>query len=82
MAGTILHQIRKNLNLKHGDLVAFVKTDAGVMMKPASLASIEELQAEAAAVVYRAREKFKDETEGEIASLVDDAIRVTRGERA
>ncbi len=79
---TIPRQIRKKLNLKRGDLVVFVETDAGVIVKPASVIVDDELRAEVTAVVRSVREKFKEYSADEIDSLVEDAIRETRGKRA
>ena len=79
---TIPRQIRKKLNLKRGDLVVFVETEAGVIVKPASVIAEDALRAEVTAVVRSVREKFKDYSADEIESMVEDAIRETRGRRA
>ena len=79
---TIPRQIRKKLNLKRGDLVVFVETDAGVIVKPASVIADDALRTEVTAVVRSVREKFKEYSADEIDSLVEDAIRETRGKRA
>jgi antitoxin PrlF len=79
---TIPRQIRKKLNLKRGDLVVFVETEAGVIVKPASVVATDELRAEVTAVVRSIREKFKDYSEDEIESLVGDAILEARRKRA
>jgi AbrB family looped-hinge helix DNA binding protein len=79
---TIPRQIRKKLNLKRGDLVVFVETEAGVIVKPASVIAEDALRAEVTAVVRSVREKFKDYSADEIESMVEDAIRETRGKRA
>lgn len=79
---TIPRQIRKKLNLKPGDLVVFVETDKGVIVKPASVIADDALRAEVTAVVRSVREKFKDYSADEIDSLVEDAIHETRGKRA
>ncbi len=79
---TIPRQIRKKLNLKRGDLVVFVETEAGVIVKPASVVAIDELRAEVTAVVHSIREKFKDYSADEIESLVGDAILEARRKRA
>lgn len=78
---TIPRQIRKKLNLKRGDLVVFVETDEGVIVKPASVIADDALRAEVTAVVRSVREKFKEYSTDEIDSLVEDAIRETRGKR-
>jgi AbrB family looped-hinge helix DNA binding protein len=79
---TIPRQIRKKLNLKRGDLVVFVETEAGVIVKPALLVATDELRAEVTAVVRSIREKFKDYSADEIESLVGDAILEARRKRA
>ena len=79
---TIPREIRKKLNLKRGDRVVFVETEAGVMVKPASALAADELRAEASAVVRSIREQFKDYSADEIESLVNDAIRESREKRA
>lgn len=79
---TIPRQIRKKLNLKRGDLVVFVETDEGVIVKPASVIVDDTLRAEVTAIVRSVREKFKGYSADEIDSLVEDAIRETRGKRA
>jgi len=78
---TIPRQIREKLNLKRGDMVVFVETEAGVMVKPASVVATDELRAEVAAVVHSIRGKFKNYSTEEIESLVDEAIRETRRKR-
>jgi AbrB family looped-hinge helix DNA binding protein len=79
---TIPRQIRKKLNLKRGDLVVFVETEAGVIVKHASVIATDELQAEVTAIVRSIREKFKDYSADEIESLVGDAILEARRKRA
>ena len=79
---TIPRQIRKKLNLKRGDLVVFVETEAGVIVKPASVIATDELRTEVIAVVRSIREKFKDYSGDEIESLVGDAILEARRKRA
>jgi AbrB family looped-hinge helix DNA binding protein len=79
---TIPRQIRKKLNLKRGDLVVFVETEAGIIVKPASVVANDELRAEVTAVVRSIREKFKDYSADEIESLVGDAILEARRKRA
>ena len=79
---TIPRQIRKKLNLKRGDLVVFVETEAGVIVKPATVVATDELRAEVTAVVRSIREKFKDYSADEIESLVGDAILEARKKRA
>ena len=41
---TIPTKIRRKLNLKKGDMVSFVETDEGVLMKPAEVIMKEALQ--------------------------------------
>lgn len=79
---TIPRQICKKLNLKQGDLVVFVETDSGVMVKPASVIASDDRQAEVKAIVHSIRERFKNYSADEIESLVNDAIRDVREKRA
>jgi len=76
---TIPRQIRKKLNLKRGDLVIFVETEAGVLVKPASVVATDQMRTEFLAAVHSIREKFKDYSADEVESLVDEAIREVRG---
>ena len=71
---TIPYRIRKKLNLKRGDLVIFVETDSGVMVKPASVVAADERHAEVKAIVHSIRERFKDYPADEIETLVKNAI--------
>ena len=75
---TIPLRIRNKLNLKRGDVVLFVETETGVMLKPASLVATDELRAEVTTVVRSIRERFQDYSAEEIESLVSDAIRDVR----
>ena len=79
---TIPHQIRKKLNLKQGDLVVFVETESGVMVKRASVIASDDRQAEVKAIVHSIRERFKNYSADEIESIVNDAIRDAREKRA
>jgi AbrB family looped-hinge helix DNA binding protein len=79
---TIPHKIRKKLNLKKGDVVVFVETDTGVMVKPAAVVDLDDRRAEVQAIVHSIRERFKDYSTDEIESLVNDAIRGAREKRA
>jgi AbrB family looped-hinge helix DNA binding protein len=75
---TIPKEIRDKLNVQPGDLVVFVETDTGVMVKPAAVMTDEHLREEVAAVVRSIRERFADYSAEEIDNLVDEAIRETR----
>jgi AbrB family looped-hinge helix DNA binding protein len=79
---TFPYHIRKKLNLKPGDLVVFVETETGVLVKPASVIAADERRPEVAAIVHSLRERFKDHSAGEIETLVNDAIRDVREKRA
>lgn len=79
---TIPHRIRRKLNLKPGDLVVFVETDSGVMVKPASLVAADDRQAELQAIVHSIRERFKGYSAAEIETLVNEAILDAREKRA
>jgi AbrB family looped-hinge helix DNA binding protein len=78
---TIPYRIRKKLNLKRGDLVIFVETDSGVMVKPASVVAADERHAEVKAIVHSIRERFKDYPADEIEAIVNDAIQEVREKR-
>lgn len=79
---TIPRRIREKLNLKQGDMVVFVETSEGVLVKPATVVAKDELRAEVSAVVRSIREKFAEYSADEIESLVDEAIRETREKHA
>lgn len=79
---TIPRQIREKFNLKRGDLVVFVETESGVMVKPAPVVVTADKRAEVKAIVHSIRERFKDYSTDEIESLVNDAIRNVREKRA
>jgi len=78
---TIPRKIREKLKLKRGDLVIFVETKDGVLVKPASVVPDDKLRKEVAAVVRSVREQFKDYSADEIDALVDEAIRKVREKR-
>jgi predicted phosphatase len=67
--------------LKRGDLVVFVETESGVMVKPASVVATDERRAEVKAIVHSIRERFKDYSADEIETLVNDAIQDVREKR-
>ena len=75
---TIPKEIRDKLNVQPGDLVVFVETDEGVMVKPAAVMTDEHLRQEVTAVLRSIRERFADYSAEEIDSLVDEALRETR----
>jgi AbrB family looped-hinge helix DNA binding protein len=54
---TIPYRIRKKLNLKRGDLVIFVETDSGVMVKPASVIAADEIETLVNDAIRDVREK-------------------------
>ena len=76
---TIPKEIREKLNLQPGDLVVFVDTEDGVMVKPAAVVTNDSLREEVTAVVRSIRERFSDYSAEEIDALVDEALRNTRG---
>ena len=76
---TIPKEIREKLNLQPGDLVVFVDTDDGVMVKPAAVVTDDSLREEVTAVVRSIRERFSDYSVEEIDALVDEALRNNRG---
>lgn len=75
---TIPKEIREKLNVQPGDLVVFVETDEGVMVKPAAVMTDEHLRQEVATVLRSIRERFADYSAEEIEALVDEALRETR----
>jgi AbrB family looped-hinge helix DNA binding protein len=76
---TIPKEIRERLNVKPGDLVVFVETEDGVMVKSAVVVTNESLRQEMTSVVRSIRERFSEYSEDEISELVDEALRKTRG---
>ncbi len=78
---TIPKEIREKLNVHPGDLVVFVETKDGVVMKPATVMVDEELRAGVAAVVRAIREQFAAYSPEEIDALVDEALQKTRRAR-
>jgi AbrB family looped-hinge helix DNA binding protein len=75
---TIPRKIREKLKLKRGDLVIFVETKDGVLVKPASVVTDDRLRKEVAAAVRSVREQFKEYSAEEIEALVEAAIRGAR----
>ena len=75
---TIPKQIRDKLNVQPGDLVVFMETDEGVIVKPAEVMTDEHLRQEVTAVLRSIRERFADYSTEEIDALVDEALRETR----
>jgi len=75
---TIPKEIREKLNVQPGDLVVFVETDDGVMVKPAAVMTEDNLRDEVAAVLRSIRERFAEYSVDEIETLVDEALKETR----
>ena len=75
---TIPKEIREKLNVQPGDLVVFVETDEGVVVKPAAVMTDENLRQEVTTVLRSIRERFADYSAEEIDTLVDEALRETR----
>ena len=75
---TIPKKIRDKLNVQPGDLVVFVESEEGVILKPVSVMTAEHLREEVAAVVRSIRERFADYSADEIDALVDEALKETR----
>jgi AbrB family looped-hinge helix DNA binding protein len=73
---TIPRKIREKLKLKRGDLVIFVETKDGVLVKPASVVTDD--RQKVAAAVRSVREQFKEYSAEEIEGLVEAAIREAR----
>jgi AbrB family looped-hinge helix DNA binding protein len=76
---TIPKEIREKLNLQPGDLVVFVDTEDGVMVKPAVVVTNDSLREDVTAVIRSIRERFSDYSAEEIDALVDEALRNTQG---
>jgi len=76
---TIPKKFREKLNLQPGDMVVFVDTEEGVLVKPAAVVTEESLRDEVIAIVRTIRERFAEYTAEEIDALVDEALRETRG---
>lgn len=79
---TIPRQIRKKLNLKRGDMVVFIETKEGIVVKPASIMTSDDERAELKAVVERIRNNFSNYSADEIESLVNDSISDVRKNRS
>ncbi len=77
---TIPQRIRKILNVKPGDLVLFIETKAGVLVKPAELITAADHKAEMDAIVHTIRERFAEYSPNEIEKLVNDAVKDVRGQ--
>ena len=75
---TIPKEIRDKLNVRPGDLVVFVETEEGILVKPATVMTDEHLRDEVAAVVRSIRERFADYSADEVDALVDEALKKTR----
>jgi AbrB family looped-hinge helix DNA binding protein len=75
---TIPVEIRKKLNLKQGDLVIFQETEAGILIKPASIVVEEDLRKEMKVLLQAVREKFQDYSTEQIELLVEQAVREAR----
>ncbi len=68
--------------MKPGDLVVFVDTEAGVLVKPPAVMMEDGLREEVTAVVHSIREQFADYSADEIDTLVEEAIQNTRKNKA
>ena len=76
---TIPKEFREKLNINPGDQVVFVETDGGVMVKPAVVLINDSLRDEMVSALRSVRERFSEYSEEEIDTLVDEALRKTRG---
>ena len=76
---TIPKAFREKLNVQPGDLVVFVDTKDGVLVKPVTVITDDSLREEVTAIVHSIRERFAEYSAEEIAALVDEAIHKTRG---
>ncbi len=75
---TIPARIRRRLNLQPGDLVVFVETPEGVLLRRAELVDEKSLRRKLAADIADLRQRFNDLPEEKIQALVEEAIRSAR----
>jgi len=81
---TIPQKIREKWQLQKGDLVAFVETEEGVLIKPAEVVLVQQgvtseaLREELFARALALQNRFDDLTAGEVDSLVNEAIEWAR----
>ena len=76
---TIPKEIREKLNLQPGDLVVFIDTEDGVLVKPAAVVTNDSIRKQVTAIVRSIRERFSEYSEEEISELVDEVLRKTQG---
>jgi AbrB family looped-hinge helix DNA binding protein len=77
---TIPKEIREKLKVQPGDLVVFVETEDGVLVKPAVVLTDDRLRDEVTEVMQSIRERFVDYSAEEISALVAEALQETRRE--
>ena len=75
---TIPQKIREKWQLQKGDLVAFVETEEGVLIKPAEVVTSEAMREELFARALALQNRFEDLTAGEVDALVNEAIEWAR----
>jgi AbrB family looped-hinge helix DNA binding protein len=75
---TIPKEFREKLNVQPGDLVVFIETNEGLLVKPAIVMTDESLREELTAIVRSIRERFAEYSTEDIDALVSEALRETR----
>jgi bifunctional DNA-binding transcriptional regulator/antitoxin component of YhaV-PrlF toxin-antitoxin module len=67
-------KIREKWQLQKGDLVAFIETEEGVLIKPAEVVTGEVMREELFARALALQNRFDDLNAGEVDALVNEAI--------
>ncbi len=75
---TIPARIRRRLNLQPGDLVLFIETPEGVLLRRAELVDETGLRQKLATDIADLRQRFGDLPAEEIQALVEEAIQSSR----
>lgn len=75
---TIPKEFREKLNVRPGDLVVFIETTDGLLVKPAVVMTDESLREEVAAIVRSIRERFAEYSTEDVDAIVAEALRETR----
>lgn len=74
---TIPKGIREKLKITPGDIVVFIETKEGVLVKPAVVVTEDQMRQEVAAAVGSIQQVLTDYSPEEIDALVGDAIQKT-----
>lgn len=75
---TIPKHIREQMEVQPGDLVTFLKTEKGILIKPAAVRTKDSVNNEIRSAVAAIRESFADYSAEEIDALVDQAVKAAR----